>query len=114
MITHIFSTDNQGNLVPPHPGLAAPVPASGQIKATGTAGDDLTLTVVAGASYTVSGLGTAILLGITGVTSTAANVEWICPLDSTIVIKIPLGKTTLYFEGTVGAKNIHITELQVP
>ena len=106
-----YSCDNQGNLVPPGGELCAPVAASGQSKATGTAGDDLTLTVVGGASYSICGIATGILAGITGVTSTAANIEWAIPLDTIAVIKIPEGKTTLYFEGTVGSKYIYIAKL---
>jgi len=106
-----FSLDNQGNLVPAAPELCAPVAASGQTVATGTAGDDKTFTVVAGASYSIVGQGTGILASITGVTSTAANIEWSIPLDTIAVIKIPEGKTTLYLEGTVSTKNVHIAKL---
>ena len=106
-----YSADNIGNVCPPDPGCASPVAASGQTKATGTAGADLTLTVVAGASYTVVGIGSAVLLSITGVTSTAANIEWVAPADTTIVIKIPAGATTLYFEGDTSTKNVYIARL---
>ena len=107
----IILNDNSGNRVPPHPNIANPVPASGQTKATGTAGDDLTLTVVAGATYALTGIGTAVLISITGVTSTSSNIEWIAPADTTIIIKIPIGITTLYLEGDTGTKNIYISRL---
>ncbi len=107
----VYLTDNSGNRVPPHPGTANPVAASGQTKATGTAGDDLTLTVVAAATYALTGVGTAVLVSITGVTSTAANIEWVCPTDSTIIIKIPIDVTTLYFEGDTGTKKVYISRL---
>ncbi len=107
----VYLTDNSGNRVPPHPGAANPVAVSGQTKATGTAGDDLTLTVVAGAIYALTGIGTAVLVSITGVTSTAANIEWVAPANVTILIKIPIGSTTLYFEGDTGTKNVYIRRL---
>ena len=106
-----YLSDNSGNRVPPDPNMANPVAGSGQTKATGTAGDDLTLTVVAGATYALVGIGTAVLVGTTGVTSIAANIEWIAPDSVTIIIKIPVDKATLYFEGDVGAKNVYITRL---
>ena len=107
----VYHSDNSGNRVPPHSSMANPVAESGQTKATGTAGDDLTLTVVAGATYALTGIGTAILISITGVTSTAANIEWVAPTDSTIIIKIPIGVTTLYFEGDTGTKKIYMSRL---
>ncbi len=107
----VYHSDNSGNRVPPNPNMANPVAASGQTQATGTAGDDLTLTVVAGATYMLTGIGTAVLISITGVTSTAANIEWVAPADTTIIIKIPIGVTTLYFEGDTGTKNVYISKL---
>lgn len=110
-MAEIYLSDNSGNRVPPHPGLVNPVAASGQTVATGTAGDDKTFTVVAGESYTIMGVDTDVLLGITGVTSTPANIEWLAPRNKAIVIKIPVGKTTLYFEGTVGSKNVYLAKM---
>ena len=110
MTGYVYLNDNNGNKVC-HPDTADPIAASGQTKASGTAGDDLTLTVVAGATYALTGVGTAVLAGITGVTSTAANIEWVAPIDKTIIIHIPREKTTLYFEGTVGTKNIYLRRL---
>lgn len=106
-----FSCDNSGNRVGAGVQSINPVAASGQTKATGTAGDDLTLTVVGGARYAVTGIGSAVLLSITGVTSTAANIEWVAPADVTIVITIPEGVTTLYFEGDTGSKNVYLQRL---
>lgn len=106
-----FSCDNVGNRVGANVQSIAPVAASGQTKATGTAGDDLTFTVVGGARYAITGIGAAVLLSITGVTSVAANIEWIAPADITIVITIPKDKTTLYFEGDTGTKKIYLQRL---
>ena len=108
---YTYLQDNNGNRMPSHPGTANPIAASGQTKATATAGDDLTLTVVAGATYALTGIETGALASITGVTSTVANIEWVAPIDTTIIIHIPLGETTLYLEGTVTSKNIYIRRL---
>jgi hypothetical protein len=106
-----YSSDNSGNRVGAGVQAINPVAASGQSKATGTAGDDLTLTVVGGARYAITGMGTGILISITGVTSTAANIEWVAPIDVTVVITIPEAVTTLYFEGTVSTKTIYLQRL---
>lgn len=110
-MSEVFISDNTGNRVPPHPNIADPVAESGQTQATGTAGDDLTLTIVAGAVYALIGIDTAVLISITGVTSTPANIEWVAAANTTILIKIPIGKTTLYFEGTTGSKNVYLRKL---
>lgn len=107
----VYHSDNAGNRVPPHPNCAAPVAASGLTVDTGTAGDDVTITVVAGATYALICIGASVLAGITGVTSTAANVEWVASDGTTIIIKIPINKTTLYLEGDVGSKAIRIRRL---
>ncbi len=111
MNQEVFLSDNSGNRVPPHPNLADPVAASGVTTDTGTAGDDLTLTVVAGATYIVTCIGTAGLFSITGVTSVAANIEWVCSTGDTILIKIPVGKTTLYFEGNAANKPVYTRKM---
>lgn len=111
MSQEVYHSDNSGNRVPPHPDEADPVAKSGQTKATGTAGDDLTFTVVGGERYAITGIGTAILISTTGQTSTAARIEWVAPANTTIIIRIPIGKTTLYFEGDTGAKNIYLRKL---
>ena len=86
-----------------------PVAASGLALTAAGAGTDYEQTVVAGARYAVTvpiDDGTY-LFSITGVTSTAANREWICTEGNTIIIKIPQGKTTLYFESdTIGVAHM--------
>ena len=106
-----YSSDNSGNRVGAGVQAVNPVAVSGQTVATGTAGDDKTFTVVGGARYAITGIGTAVLLSITGVTSTAANIEWVAPANTTIVIKIPEGVTTLYLEGDTGTKNVYLQRL---
>lgn len=106
-----FASDNSGNRVGAGVQSINPVAGSGQTKATGTAGDDLTFTVVGGARYAITGIDTGILIGITDVTSTPANIEWVAPINTTIVITIPEGVTTLYFEATVASKFIYLQRL---
>jgi len=36
--------------------------------------------------------------GTTGVTSTAANIEWVFMANTEYVFRMPMGKTTLYCE----------------
>jgi hypothetical protein len=107
-----YSMDNMGNRVPAHPHMHDPVAASGKTQATGTAGDDLTVTLVGGQMYAVTPIGTAVLAGVTGVTSTAANIEWVFPPNVTSIFRMPVDKTTLYCEGDTGSKNIYFSKLK--
>ncbi len=107
-------SDNSGNRVPPHGDMADPVAASGITLATGTAGDDKTQALTGGKMYAVTLIGTAgtvILASATGVTSTAANIEFVFPAGRTSVFRMPLGKATLYYEGTESSKNAYLREL---
>ncbi|MEE8207657.1 MAG: hypothetical protein V3T88_01675 [Nitrosomonadaceae bacterium] len=109
-----YSMDNMGNRVSPHPNMVDPVAVSGITLATGTAGDDKTQTLVAGQMYVITLIGTAgtaILASATGVTSTAANIEFVFPAGYSSVFRMPEGKTTLYFEGTESSKNAHVRKL---
>ena len=109
----MYLSDNSGNRVAPL-NCADPVAASGITIATGTAGDDVTQTLVAGQLYAITFVataGNAILASATGVTSTAANIEWVFPAGFTCIFRMPLGKTTLYFEGSESTKNAHIRKL---
>lgn len=106
-----YSMDNKGNRTPNHPHCNDPVAATGQTVATGTAGDDKTVTLIGGKMYAVTPVGTAVLASITGVTSTAANIEWVFPSNVTSVFRMPIGKTTLYLEGDVTDKNVYFREL---
>ncbi len=110
-MSEAHASDNSGNRTVFDANTSNPVAASGQKVATATAGDDKTFTVVAGASYAITGIGTAVLLSITGVTSTAANIEWVAPANATIIIKIPIGSTILYLEGDTGTKNVYLRRL---
>jgi hypothetical protein len=102
----VFLSDNSGNRVC-HPHTVDPVAASGITLATGTAGDDKTQTLVGGQLYAITPIGTTILASITGVTSTAANIEFCFPPNVTSLFRMPIDKTTLYYEGDTSSKNAY-------
>jgi hypothetical protein len=101
----VFLSDNSGNRVPPGVVAADPVAASGITLSGASAGVDYTQTVVGGKTYLVTipiDDGTW-LFSITGLTSVAANREWVGVEGVPFTITIPRGVTTLYFESdTVG------------
>jgi expansin (peptidoglycan-binding protein) len=107
-----YLCDNHGNVVPPDVNAADPIAASGQTAGTGTAGDDVTFTVVGGGIYALTPIGSAILVSCTEKTSTAANIEWVAAAGQTIIVKVPEGKTTIYFEGDTSSKNVYLRRLR--
>ena len=109
-----YANDNIGNrcgegVVAVHPVLASGITLSG-----GTpAGSDQTQTVVAGQTYVITfpmDSGTW-LLSVTGVTSTAANIEWVGVEGKDLVITIPFGYTTLYFECDTNNKSAYMRKI---
>ena len=109
-----YLCDNSGNTVPPHPNLANPVAASGITLAMTTSGEDYTQTLVEGQMYAITYVATAgkvMFASITGVTSTAANIEWIFYAGVPHIFRMPIGKTTLYFEGNESSKNAYVRKL---
>ena len=107
----VMYNDNSGNRVPPHAGVANPVPKSGYWALSALAGDAMTLTVIAGAIYALTGINTVAFVSTTGLTSVAENIEWVAPTNTTIIIKIPIGKTTLYFHGDADFTYTYIRRL---
>jgi hypothetical protein len=105
-----YILDNSGNKIS-MPDTADPVAASGITLSTGTAGDDVTQTLVSGQLYAVTPVDTVILASATGVTSTAANIEWAFASNVTSIFRMPIGKTTLYFEGSVSSKKAYVRKL---
>ena len=92
-------SDNYGNRAAPGAINCDPVLASGIELAAAGAGTDYTQTVV-NATYviTVPIDGGTWFFSLTGLTSTAANREWIAVEGVPIVIHVPPGYTTLYYE----------------
>lgn len=108
--TDVYLSDNSGNRVA-IPKTADPVAASGISISLATAGNDYTGTVVSGQAYIVSCNGGFCLLSTTGVTSTAANIEWCIGDNDTIIIRIPRGKTTLYCESDTNTTALYLRKL---
>lgn len=108
-----FISDSAGNRAAPGAINCPPVLASGITIAMATAGEDYTGTVVAGKTYAVTVNGGFCLFSVTGVTSTEANREWCAANGNTIIIKIPLGYTTLYCESNANSSNAYLRELDV-
>ncbi len=106
-----YLSDNAGHRVPPHPGLGHPVLGTGQVVTVTTGGEDDTFTVTAGKAYRITGIGCAILVSLTGVTSVAANVEWTAPENAPIIIQVPPGYTTIYCEGDTSTTKIRLVEM---
>lgn len=95
----VYLSDNSGNRVPPHPSMANPVAGSG-VQLDAGKDVDGTETVVGGQMYIISTTGDRSgrwMFSITGVLTTEANVEWVCAQGEKIIIKIPMGVTTLYY-----------------
>ncbi len=94
-----YSNDNSGNKIPADVSAANPVAASG---ITLDAGKDVAGTEIVdeGQMYIITTTGNRAgrwLFSITGVLTTEANIEWVCSQGSSIIIRIPIGKTTLYY-----------------
>ena len=45
-----------------------------------------------------------VLFSTEGVVSTQANIDWVCPMGRTILMHIPAGKTTLYYDSDAGGE----------
>jgi hypothetical protein len=108
----IYLSDNSGNRTPGHPNFYDPAAAGGITQATGTAGDDLEVTLVGGQMYAVIPIDTNVLASITGVTSIEANREWIWLKNQVSIFRMPLGSTVLYCEGDASSKNIYFSKLK--
>ncbi len=110
----VYQSDNNGNRVPPGVVAADPIAASGILLTDGTIGANHTQTVVAGATYAVSLVSAASTLamyfGVADVTDDE-NVIWVALPYETIIIKIPLGITTLNYEGAANSASVRIRRL---
>jgi hypothetical protein len=111
MTQEVYISDNSGNRTPGHPHMVDPVAASGITLILTTAGADYTQTLVAGQMYAITPIGATVLASITGVTSTAANIEWVFPPNVTSIFKMPLGSTTLYYESDTSSKIAYVRKV---
>lgn len=98
-VGEMYSCDNSGNRMPAHPLMANPIPESG---VTLDAGKNVagTETVVGGQTYAITCTGDPgghWLFSTTGACATEAYIEWAACRGDTIIIKVPVGKVTLYY-----------------
>ena len=109
-----YSMDNSGNRIPAQVEACDPVAASGITITLTTSGTDYTQTLVGGQMYVITFVGTAgkvMLASITGVTSTAANIEWIFMANVNYIFRMPLGSTTLYCESNESSTKAYVRKL---
>ena len=108
----VYSSDNIGNRVPPHPNLGHPTLASGQTLAPNKE-TNTEATVVAGASYAITAVEGWFIFGI-ATTATAANIIWVCTQGQTIVIKVPAGYTSLHYQSGSDDRTAYLRRLTLP
>ena len=95
-----------------------PVLASGQLLTATNAATDYTVTVVAGATYAITVVPAAatpagnLVLSVTDVITTAANVEWAAGAGHTLLITIPQGYTTLHYGSNAAATTARLRRLK--
>lgn len=114
MVGEFFSCDNSGNRVPAVIEACDPVPASGITISMATSGNDYTQTLVGGQMYIITFIaaaGKVMLASITGVTSTAANIEWVFMANVNYLFRMPMGKTTLYCESNDNTTRAYVRKL---
>jgi len=105
-----YSCDNSGNRIPPDVNASDPVLASGQNVSAGSKDTDATITVVAGARYAITCIAGAHIFGI-ATTGTAANCIWACGSGQTIIIRIPVGYTSLHYQSPADSRKFILRRL---
>lgn len=99
MGSHVYLSDNSGNVVSPGAVCVDPIAGSGITLSDAVIGADISQAVEAGARYAITSAAYGFVLGVADVTD-AANIIWVCSLYQTIIIQIPVGVTTLHYQGT--------------
>ena len=113
-MNQVYSSDNTGNRIPADVHASNPVAASGITLTIVASGNDYEQTLVEGQLYVITFIATAgkvMFASITGVTSTAANIEWVFYAGVPHIFRMPIGKTTLYFEGDETGKKAYVRKL---
>lgn len=96
---------------------ATPVAGSGITLTDAATGGDETQTVASGATYAFTCGPTAnstFVFSITGTILTAANIEWVCTPGNTILLRIPMGVTTLHYESLVNGGVGYLRRIAMP
>lgn len=104
--------NNAGHNAPPGALDAAPVLSqTAQTATDSTTGGDHELTLAAGKAYLVMTTGTGGFIFGLAATTTAGNIRWMCPANWAVVIRMPIGYTTLHYQGLVNGSTFYIVEL---
>lgn len=107
----VYSSDNHGNRVPPHPDLGDPVLESGQNVSAAAINTNYSITVSAGKTYAITCIKGAHIFGLAD-TGTTTNCIWACGSGKTIVVKIPLGYTKLHYQTPDGSRRFILRRLK--
>ena len=110
-VGEVFLSDNSGNRIPPHPHLANPIPATGQLLDADT-GAAKSIAVVGGQHYlaSVRSSNKTAFFGVADC-NTDANKMWVCLPYSTILIVIPVGIALLYYNGDNNNTPVHLRRI---
>ena len=112
-----YSSDNSGNRCPPHPDISDPVLGSGQNVSAAAVNTNYSDVVVEGGKmYAITCIKGAHIFGVDysadlSGTDTASNVIWACGEGHTIVIRIPMGYTLLYFQTPDASRRFILRQL---
>ena len=109
-VGEMFSCDNSGNRCGPHPDISDPVQGTGQNVSAASKDIDGTVTVEAGKMYAITCIKGAHIFGI-ATTATATNVVWACGSGHTIIIRIPMGYTSLHYQTPDSSRRFILREL---
>lgn len=95
---------------------AVPVAGSGVTLTDAATGGDETTTVTPGATYALTTNDTAVNTFVLGIATilTAANILWVCPPASTIIIRVPDDAATLHYESLVNGGVAYLRRLAMP
>lgn len=104
----VFILDSSGNRIVQGAVAINPVPGSG---ITLISNGHKTQLVEENQIYAITSVDAFWVFSITGETSVTANVEWMCAAGKTIIIKIPEGKTILYYNASTTTTRAYIRKL---
>ena len=108
----VFASDNAGNRTVFDVNTGAPILASGQTLAPNKE-TNTEATVVAGGVYAITAIEGWFVFG-SATTGTTANIVWACPQGKTIVIKIPIGYTSLHYQSGSNDRTAYLRRLTMP
>lgn len=110
MADQVNVLDNSGNMTGPHPDISDPVLGSAQKVTAGSKDTNATITVEQGKMYAITSIDGSHVFGI-ATTATAANCVWAVGEGRTIVIRVPIGYTTLHYQTSDDNRVFYIRKL---